>query len=86
MVYVTCDIDLYITDGVYYGMNSALDPKMRILETNDISHKDNNESSGTRNLRLRYLLFNKRNGKLNVNNAKTILSASVLGEYSSSSS
>ena len=31
-------------NGIYYGMNSVMDPKMRVLETNDISHKDNNES------------------------------------------
>ena len=37
-------------NGIYYGMNSVMDPKMRVLETNDISHKDNNESSGSRNL------------------------------------
>lgn len=61
-------------NGVYYGMNSVMDPKMRILETSDVSHKDHNESSGARNLRLRYLLFDKYNGKINVNNAKTILS------------
>ena len=61
-------------NGIYYGMNSVMDPKMRVLETNDISHKDNNESSGSRNLRLRYLLFDKYKGKLNVSNAKTVLS------------
>lgn len=63
-----------LKNGVFYGMNSVMDKKMRVLETNDKSFRDDEESSGARNLRLDYLLNKQYYGKLNLENAKTILS------------
>ena len=61
-------------NGVYYGMNSTLDWSLRKTETTD-DHLFNPESpTGSRNLRLNYLLNNKYYGKINTENAKTILS------------
>jgi hypothetical protein len=60
-------------DGVYYGMNSAISPEVRLLDTNDIGFGDVMKSSGARNSRLEYLLMEKYYGKINVNNAKKII-------------
>lgn len=61
-------------NGVFHGMNSAMGFKLRSLETTDSSHDDPTTSVGSRNNRLDYLLNDKYKGKLNANNAKTIIS------------
>ena len=61
-------------NGLYYGMNSAHSFKLRNEETNDNEYNDMNTSSGARNTRLDALLNNKYYGKINVTNAKDILS------------
>lgn len=61
-------------NGVYYGMNSAIDPTIYIKETNDNDKFDVHTTSGSRNFRLNYLLNKKYYGKINVENAKKILS------------
>ena len=60
-------------EGIFYGMNSALDNKIRMLETDDTQLYDYTTSSGSRNIRMESLLFHKYWGKLNVSNAKRIL-------------
>ena len=62
------------TNGVYYGMNSAISPEVRLLETNDYGLNDPMKSTGSRNMRLQYLLLEKYNGKINLENAKKIIS------------
>ena len=62
------------SNGVYYGMNSALDYELRTKETNDNDLYNLKVSSGARNFRLNYLLNEKYYGKINVNNSKSILS------------
>jgi len=59
--------------GVYYGMNSAVDYKVRTLDTNDADIRDLSTSSGSRNSRLDYLLNTKYYGVLDKENAKIIL-------------
>jgi hypothetical protein len=61
------------TNGVYYGMNTVIDSKLRGLETTDNDLFNIDRSSGARNLRLNYLLNELYYGKLNVDNAKKIL-------------
>jgi len=61
-------------NGVFYGMNSAIGDKLRNKETNDIDHTNITTSVGSRNIRLDYLLNDKYKGKINIENAKTILS------------
>jgi hypothetical protein len=61
-------------NGVFYGMNSAIDPVLRSKETNDTEFDDISRSSGARRVRLDYLLHQKYAGKLNITNAKHILS------------
>ena len=60
-------------NGVFYGMNSAIDFKIRSLETNDNEFYDLETSSGSRNYRLNQLLNEKYYGKISRDNAKTIL-------------
>ena len=60
-------------DGVYYGMNSAVSPEVRLLETDDTGLNDLMKSSGSRNSRLDYLLMEKYYGKINTTNAKKII-------------
>lgn len=62
------------TDGVYYGMNSAIDFELRTTETNDKTMFDLTSSSGSRNARLNQLLNNEYYGKINLQNAQLILS------------
>jgi hypothetical protein len=59
--------------GVYFGMNSAIDFKVRTLDTTDDDIYDLSTSSGSRNSRLDYLLNTKYYGKLNLKVAKIIL-------------
>lgn len=61
------------TDGVYYGMNSAVSPEVRLLDTDDYGLNDIMKSSGSRNSRLEYLLMEKYYGKLNTTIAKKII-------------
>ena len=61
-------------NGVFYGMNSAMDFKLRSLETNDSSHTDDTTSVGARNNRLNHLLNEEYYGKINTKNAKLIIS------------
>lgn len=61
-------------NGVYYGMNSAIDFRLRTLETNDNHIFDNEKPTGSRNFRLNQLLNEKYYGKISVDNAKTIIS------------
>jgi hypothetical protein len=61
-------------DGVYYGMNSAIDFELRTTETNDKTLFDLTTSSGARNARFNQLLNNEYYGKINLQNAQCILS------------
>ena len=61
-------------NGVYYGMNSALGFKIRNEETTDMEYNDMNSSSGARNIRLDSLLNMKYYGKIDIKNAKEIIS------------
>jgi hypothetical protein len=60
-------------NGVYYGMNSAIDWTLRKTETNDIHIFNPKKPTGSRNLRLNYLLNEKYYGKINIQNAKRVL-------------
>jgi hypothetical protein len=62
------------TDGIFYGMNSAMDFELRTLETTDQTFNDLGESSGARNARLNMLLNDKYYGKIDVEVAKRIIS------------
>ena len=61
-------------DGVFYGMNMAIDPKLRSEETNEPVIEDISTSSKARSVRLDYLLNTKYHGKINVDIAKKIIS------------
>jgi hypothetical protein len=75
-----CEIGLNIsniqttTDGVFYGMNSAMDFELRTLETTDQTFNDLGNSSGSRNARLDALLNGKYYGKIDVEIAKRVIS------------
>jgi len=62
------------SNGVYYGMNSAMDFSIRNMETNDIYFTDLEDSSGARNSRLQSLLMEKYYGKIDIDIAKKIVS------------
>jgi hypothetical protein len=62
------------TDGIFYGMNSAMDYELRMLETEDRTFDDLGDSSGARNARLNALLNDKYYGKIDVEIAKHIIS------------
>jgi hypothetical protein len=61
-------------DGLYYGMNSVIDENMRKLETTEPSIDNLKISSGSRNVRLNHLLNEKYYGKINLKNAKDVMS------------
>jgi len=61
-------------NGVFYGMNSAIGDKLRERETTDTEWGDLSTSSGARNFRLNYLLNDKYDGTLDIDNAKRIIS------------
>ena len=61
-------------NGVFYGMNSVMDPKIRNIETNDDDHTNDSTSVGARNNRLNHLLNEKYIGTINIQNAKEIIS------------
>lgn len=60
-------------NGVFYGMNSAMDDKIRKDETTDIDHDNITTSVGARNARLDQLLNHDLFGKLNLDNAKDVM-------------
>ena len=62
------------TNGIYYGMNSAIDFELRSVETSDKAFDDLSESSGARNARMNMLLNNKYYGKIDIESSKTIIS------------
>ena len=62
------------TNGVYYGMNTAIDMELRGKETTDHDLYNLERSSGARNIRLNYLLNDLYYGKLNLEIGKKILS------------
>lgn len=61
-------------NGIYYGMNSAVSPEVRLLDTDDFGINDIMKSSGSRNSRLDYLLMDKYYGKITTDIAKKIIS------------
>jgi len=61
-------------NGVFYGMNNPISFKIRNLETINNSISDISTSSGSRNERLNYLLNTEYYGKINIQNAKIIVS------------
>ena len=61
-------------NGTYYGMNSAIDYKLRNIETYDKDLYNLEKSSGARNYRLNQLLNETYYGKINKSNSKKILS------------
>ena len=75
-----CEIGLHhsnietTTDGIFYGMNSAMGFELRNLETGDQTHDDLSQSTGARNARLNSLLHDKYYGRIDVNIAKHIIS------------
>lgn len=66
-----------MNNGVFYGMNSPIGDDLRAQETTlEKKHtiKDLSTSIGSRNKRLNYLLNEKYYGKINLENAKMIMS------------
>ncbi len=61
-------------DGYFFGMNVPVDPILRNIETNNNDYDDTSTSVGSRNKRFEYLLGNKYKGKINLENAKKIIS------------
>jgi hypothetical protein len=61
-------------NGVFYGMNSAIDYSLRTHETTDNDFLDIQTSSGSRNYRLNYLLNDKYYGKITPSIGKKIMS------------
>jgi len=60
-------------NGVFYGMNSAMDKDLRENETTDEDHDNIATSSGGRKIRLNELLNKIYKGKINITNAKKIV-------------
>jgi hypothetical protein len=61
-------------NGLFYGMNSAFSFDLNNTETTDTDFHDFSTSSGSRNYRLDALLNNVYSGKINTDNAKTVIS------------
>jgi len=61
-------------NGVFYGMNSVIGDTFRKKETNDTDLTDIKTSSGNRNKRFKFLLNTKYKGKINLQNARDIIS------------
>jgi hypothetical protein len=61
------------SNGIFYGMNTVLNPEIRRKETDDKSLLNLKTSSGSRNHRLQYLLYEKYYGKLTAKNAMKIM-------------
>lgn len=60
-------------NGIYYGMNSAIDYNLRSKETNDTQWNDPSKSTGARAQRMNQLLYDTYYGKISATNAKLIL-------------
>jgi hypothetical protein len=60
-------------NGIFYGMNSALDFELRTYETHDTAWNDISKSTGSRAVRLNELLYQTYFGKINLENGKKIL-------------
>jgi len=60
-------------NGVYYGMNSAIDNVIRVKDTDENSFEDLRTSSGSRSQRLQYLLLDKYKGKIDISVGKKVL-------------
>ena len=60
-------------NGVFYGMNSAMDKQLRERETTDEDHDNISTSSGGRKVRLHQLLNKIYKGKINISNSKQIM-------------
>lgn len=61
-------------NGIFYGMNSTLDFNLRTFETVDDKWNDIAASTGSRGVRLNQLLYGEYFGRINVENAKKVLS------------
>jgi hypothetical protein len=61
------------TNGIFYGMNSAMSKELREKETKDKEHWDFKDTSGARNIRFHVLLYEIYYGKLNMSIARRIL-------------
>jgi hypothetical protein len=61
-------------NGVFYGMNSAIDFELRSKETDDMEFNDTSSRCGNRNYRLNELLNHQYYGKINISVAKRIIS------------
>ena len=74
-----CELGLKYThverkkDGIFYGMNAAVNEKIRKEETNDKTYWRTSETSGARNVRLHVLLYETYQNKINIYNAKKII-------------
>lgn len=60
-------------NGIYYGMNSAIDHDIRTKETSDQIWNDPSKSTGARAQRLNELLYDTYYGNISATNAKRIL-------------
>jgi hypothetical protein len=61
-------------DGAFHGCNDAMTEEVAMLQTTRDEKYNPNSTTGARNLRMEYLLFDKYAGKLDTTNAKKILS------------
>lgn len=61
-------------NGVFYGMNSPNNKELRETETDSKDYYNIRTSIGNRRKRLNYLLNKKHYGKINISNAKDIIS------------
>ena len=74
-----CEIGLHksniqtTTNGIFYGMNSAIDHDLRTKETTDSQWNDHSKSTGARSQRMNELLYDTYYGKISATNAKRIL-------------
>jgi hypothetical protein len=60
-------------DGAFHGCNDAMTEEVAMLQTTSNEKYNPNSTTGARNLRMEYLLFDKYAGKLDTGNAKKIL-------------
>jgi len=61
-------------DGAFHGCNDAMTEEVAMIQTTSDDKYNPNSTTGARNLRMEYLLFDKYAGKLDTGNAKKILS------------
>ena len=61
-------------EGVFYGINSAHNEKIRKMETDDVDYGNTETTTGARNMRLHFLLYEKyAREKMTIENAKKII-------------